>query len=97
VNILQALGQAGGFTENANRETIRIIRNENGTARIYQLNLLEDNSISSANFFLQPNDIVLVNPVRAITQRQERLALFGLGMSIISSISFIVWQIVRNP
>src|SRR5687767_6465693 len=56
-NILEAIGKAGGLTENANRENIRILRNENNTAKIYRLNLLEDNALLSPNFFLQPNDV----------------------------------------
>lgn len=96
VNILEAIGKAGGLTENANRETIRIVRNENNMAKIYRINLLEDNSISSQNFFLQPNDIVLVDPIKSNAKRQERVATIGLVVSVISSISFLLYQALNN-
>lgn len=89
VNILEALGQAGGLTENANRRTLRIVRNENNVAKIYQLDLLEDNTLTSQNFFLQPNDVVLVNPRRAVTDRQNRVATIGLVVSLITSFTFM--------
>lgn len=96
VNILEALGQAGGLTENANRQNIRIIRSENNTAKIYQLDLLEDNSLTSQNFFLSPNDIVLVNPRRAVSDRQNRLALVSLGFSLVTSFTFFFTQVLNR-
>jgi polysaccharide export outer membrane protein len=96
VNILEAIGQAGGLTENANRQNIRIIRSENNTAKIYALNLLEDNSLSSQNFFLTPNDIVLVNPRRALADRQQRLATISLGFSLITSFTFLLTQVINR-
>ena len=96
VNLLEAIGKAGGLTENANRETIRVIRNENNSAKIFRVNLLEDNSITGQTYFLQPNDIVLVDPIKANSLRQERVATVGLVISIISSLSFIVYQVLNN-
>jgi polysaccharide export outer membrane protein len=92
VNILEAIGQAGGLTENANRENIRIIRNENNTAKIYKLNVLEDNSLQSANYYLQPSDVVVVNPVKVAGAKQERFATVGLIVSIVSSLTFLLIQ-----
>lgn len=96
VNILEAIGKAGGLTENANRENIRIVRNENNTAKIYTLNLLEDNTLLSSNFFLQPNDILLVNPLRSIAQREKTNATIGLVFSVISVISTTLFFAFRN-
>jgi polysaccharide export outer membrane protein len=89
VTILSAIGEAGGLTDNANMKNIRIIRNENDTARIYQLSLIDDNLISSDKFFLQPNDIVLVNPLKAKTSREQRIGFISLIVSIMSSLAFI--------
>ena len=90
INILEALGHAGGVTDNANMQTIRIIRNENDTAKIYKINLLEDNLLSSSNYFLQPDDIVIVNPLKARSSNQQRIAVVGLIISIISSLAWII-------
>lgn len=96
INILEAIGRAGGLTENANRQTIRIVRNENNTAKIYRINLLEDNTLLSQNFFLQPNDIILVDPVKATGTRQERTATIGLVISVISTVSFLLYTLFNN-
>jgi polysaccharide biosynthesis/export protein len=96
VNILEAIGKAGGLTENANRENIRIVRNENNTAKIYTLNLLEDNTLLSPNFFLQPNDVLLVNPLKSTAQREKTSATIGLVFSVISVISTALFFAFRN-
>jgi polysaccharide export outer membrane protein len=96
VNILDAIGKAGGLTENADRERIRIVRRENSTAKIYEINILEDNSLQSPNFFLQPNDIVLINPLKSRVQSQQRTATVGLVISVISVISSMLYIVFRN-
>lgn len=96
INILEALGQAGGLTENANRETIRIVRNENKTVKVYRVNLLEDNSILSDNYYLQPNDVVVIDPLKSNAMRQERIATIGLVVSVISTVSFALYQFFNN-
>jgi polysaccharide biosynthesis/export protein len=96
VNILQALSKAGGLTENSDRENIRIIRNENNTAKIYQMNLLEDNSLLSSNFFLQSNDILLINPLKSKAETQQRIATVGLVISVIGVITSALYIIKNN-
>lgn len=93
VNILEAIGQAGGLTENANRQNVRIVRNENNTVKIYKVDMLEDNSLLSKNYFLQPNDVVIVDPLKANALRQERIATIGLVISVISAVSFALYQV----
>jgi polysaccharide export outer membrane protein len=89
INILGAIGEAGGLTENANMKNIRVIRNENDTARIYQFNLLEDNLLASNQFYLQPNDIVVINPMKSKTTSQKRNATIGLALSIATTLAFL--------
>jgi polysaccharide export outer membrane protein len=96
VNVLEAIGKAGGLTENADREKIRIVRNENSTAKIYEINILEDNSLQSSNFFLQPNDIILINPLKSRAQTQQRTATIGLVISVISVVTSMIYLVFRN-
>jgi polysaccharide export outer membrane protein len=95
INLLEAIGQAGGFTENANRQTVRIVRNENKSAKIYPVNMLDQNSLSSKNFFLEPNDVILVNPKKVLSNRENRLSTISLALGLMSSVTFIVYQLTR--
>lgn len=90
VNVLEAIGQAGGFTQFADRENVRIIRQENGKANMYHINVLEDNLLLSDKFFLQPSDVILVNPTKKRTTNQERLSTLSIILTIATSISFIL-------
>ena len=96
LNILEAIGKAGGLTENANRQNIRIVRTENNVAKIYAMDLLEDNALLSPNFFLQPNDVVLVNPLKSLAQREKTTATIGLVFSVISVVSTALFFAFRN-
>jgi polysaccharide export outer membrane protein len=91
VNILEAIGKAGGLSENANLGNVRIVRSENNTAKIYRINLLEDNSLLSPNFYLQPNDIVLVGPLKPTVQNQQRSATISMVMSIVVTVTSLIW------
>ena len=96
LNLLEAIGKAGGLTENANRENIRIVRTENNSAKIYQFNILEDNSLQSPNYFLQPNDIVLVSPLKSNSRSQQRTATIGLVVSVISVVTSVLYLVFRK-
>lgn len=61
-NILEVLGLAGDLTKIANRKKIKIIRVESGYSKVYYVNLKDKNIINSEVFFLQPNDIIYIQP-----------------------------------
>lgn len=96
INVLEAIGQAGGFTEFADRANIRLIRQENGKANMYQLNALEDNLLLSDKFFLQPNDVILVNPTKNRTTSRDRLSTISIILSILTSITFVTINLANS-
>jgi polysaccharide biosynthesis/export protein len=96
INVLEAIGQAGGFTEFADRENVRLIRHENGKANMYQLNVLEDNLLISDKFFLQPNDVILVNPTKTRTTSRDRLSTISIILSILTSLTFVTVNLANN-
>lgn len=65
VNIIQALSHAGGFTDLSNRSKVKIIRNEDGKLKINTLNLKNDEIFNTQFYYLQPNDAIYVEPLKA--------------------------------
>ena len=66
-------------------------------AKIYSINLLEDNSLLSPNFFLQPNDILLISPLKSKIQNERRTATIGLIISVIGVITSVLYVVTfRN-
>ncbi len=64
INIFQAIGLAGDMTSFGNRKKIIVIREKDGVASYNEINLSERNVVKSNYYYLQPNDIVYVEPLK---------------------------------
>ena len=53
---------AGDLTKLANRKKIKIIRTESEKPQVYYVDLRDKNIVNSELFYLQPNDIIYVQP-----------------------------------
>jgi polysaccharide export outer membrane protein len=67
LNVLEALALAGDMTSYGNRTNVTIVREENGVQKIYKINLLDQNLITSKYFYLLPNDVLYVESLNAKT------------------------------
>lgn len=95
VNIMEAIGEAGGLTDLADKANIKLIRQKEGKTEVLYVNLLEEEFLSSPYYFINQNDILVVP---ALKQRPYR-RYFGPNLSlIISSLSLLllVINISRN-
>jgi len=63
INIFQALGFAGGITDYGDKSKITLIREENSIFKYYNVDLTNKGIIETDFFYLQPNDIVIVEPI----------------------------------
>lgn len=63
--IFDAIGLAGDLTDFAERREVQIQRrNENGSVQVEYINLLDPSTISSPYYFIQPNDVIHVRPLK---------------------------------
>lgn len=62
VTIPQAIGLAGDFTADGKRETVTIIRAENGVQKVTKVDFTKTDFFSSPYYFLKQNDIIYVEP-----------------------------------
>lgn len=92
LTILEAIGMAGGFDDLANREQVKVIRRTHNGAKatVHYVNLLDENLIASPYFFVQPNDVVVVPPIK---QRPMRRYL-AQDISIISTVAALIVSVV---
>jgi polysaccharide biosynthesis/export protein len=77
VTILETLGLAGDLTTFANRENIKLIRQTPTGSQVVLLDLTDPKLLSSEYFFLMPNDVLYIEPVKA---RAKRTNLEVLGV-----------------
>ena len=90
LNILEAVGESGGFTDFANRSKVKIVRRENDEITIAYVNLLDDNLLSSPYYYLRPDDVVSVAPLGAKNWRLNNVANIGILFSGISALTLLM-------
>ena len=65
INIFQAIGLAGGLKEYANAKKIKLVRQTLKGADLFTVDLTDKEFLQSENFYLMPNDIIYVQPMKA--------------------------------
>jgi polysaccharide export outer membrane protein len=87
--IYEAISIAGDATDFANNEKLQLIRTlEDGSKKIYRINLTDYSSFTSANYYLQPNDILYLQPQKAKVDKQNAIYI-TIGVST-ASILFLI-------
>lgn len=90
VTMAEAIAGTGGFGELADRSQIKVIRQRDGNSQVFYIDMLDENSLINNNFFIHPNDIIVVPPLR---QRPFR-KYFGQNISLfVSTVSVILLTI----
>ncbi len=65
ISLLKAIGLAGDLTIHGKRNNILLIREENGSRITHRIDLTQPDFFSSPYYYLQPNDVVYVQPNKA--------------------------------
>lgn len=81
VNIIEALANAGDILPTGNRKDILVIRQYPEGQKIHHIDLTDIAALESPYYYIQPNDIILVKPLK-------RKAL-GAGQTAIQNITTI--------
>ncbi len=64
VSVLDGLAMANDLTVLADRSRIRIMRSRDGTNHLYHIDLKDQNILANPYFYLQPDDVVIVDPLK---------------------------------
>lgn len=65
VNVFEAIANAGDITMVGTRSKVQIIRQLPEGVQIYDIDLTDRNVINSPYYFIQPNDVINIQPLRA--------------------------------
>jgi polysaccharide export outer membrane protein len=65
LNIFEAIAMAGDLTDIGKRTGITLMREEHGKIQLINLDLTDRNIIHSPYFYIKPNDIIYVQPVKS--------------------------------
>ena len=64
LTVLEAIGRAGGLGDYGNRSNVLVVRPIDKGTKTFRLNLQDKNILSSQAYFLLPNDVVIVEPLK---------------------------------
>ena len=93
INILEAIGLAGGLTEFGMKKNVKVIREANGRREVGFLDLSSDSLFHSPYFMLMQNDMVLVDPTPRKAKKTEQEIFFrqaGFIVSVITATAVVV-------
>lgn len=89
ISILQALGHAGDLTIDGVRKEISLIREIDGQRIVYDIDLTDTETMNATTFYIQPNDVIIVQP----NYRKVKSAGFIGNPSSITSIVTLIFSI----
>jgi polysaccharide export outer membrane protein len=64
LTVLEAIGRAGGVGDYGRRDRVLVVRSTPEGSKTYRINLQDKNLLSSEAYFLMPNDVVIIEPVK---------------------------------
>jgi polysaccharide export outer membrane protein len=95
INIYEALALGGGLTQYGNRKNIILIRREGDRIMHHKLNLT-DSKISGKNFFyILPNDVIVVEPMRNISNSYGNNTYSTILGSITTFLAILIFAGIR--
>ncbi len=90
INVLQALGLAGGVTDFGRADKVVLVRKSANGSKVSHIDLTDNGLLTSENFFLLPDDVIYVAPRGSKSFIFEKLPygmLFGIASLVVSIIA----------
>jgi len=87
LNVYEAIERAGGITDYGNRSKVLVVRQTAEGRKTFYINLQDRNILASEDFFLLPNDMVYVKPLKWRSYRVQSQDFIYVLTSITSIIT----------
>jgi len=95
--IIDALAMAGDITMVGNRTEVQIVRQTNGGVQFFSIDLTDHKAVQSPEFFIQPNDVINVYPLRAKSWGigTTGFATFASVITVLASTATLIYTLSR--
>ncbi len=95
LNIYEALGLGGGITRYGDRKNIILMRHEGEKIMHYKLNLSDSKIANKDYYYILPNDVIVVEPLKAISSSYSNITYTTLLSSITTLIAILLFTGVK--
>jgi polysaccharide export outer membrane protein len=95
LNIYEALGLGGGLTQYGDRKRIILIRNVGGKIMHYQLDLSNSKIAGKDYYYILPNDVIVVEPLKALSSSYQNITYTTILSSITTLIAVLLFTNVK--
>ncbi|WP_163714689.1 polysaccharide biosynthesis/export family protein [Mangrovibacterium lignilyticum] len=93
--ILEAISNARGTTDYSKLEKAKVIRENEAGKYSIEVDLTDKSLLSSAAYYIQPNDVIYVSPDKSFKNTRLNAPLYTLMLSTIST-AVVVITLIRN-
>lgn len=93
VTIMEAIANSGDINVTGNRKEVQILRKQPHGFETFTLDLTDANVVNSPNFYIQPNDYIIVKPLRQKSWGTGVTGIQTLG-TIITALSLVTTTIL---
>jgi polysaccharide export outer membrane protein len=91
LNIYEALGLGGGLTRYGDRKNIILVRNDEGKVLRYRLNLSDSKIANKSYYYIMPNDVIIVEPLKAISTSYSNITYTTILSTISTALAVLLF------
>jgi len=95
LNIYEAIGLGGGITRYGDRKNIVLIRNQGDKIMHFRLNLSNSMIADNAAYYILPNDVIVVEPLKAVSSSYSNITFTTVLTSITTLIAVLLFTGVK--
>ncbi len=89
VTVFQAIGFAGGTSGFGDLSQVTLVREKDNVVKYFYLDITRKNIASSEYYYLLPNDVLIINPIKA-KYREMRDYGLNLTATVLTSVSMLL-------
>jgi len=95
LNVYEALALGGGLTRYGNRKNVILIRHEGDKIMHHKLNLSDSKIASKDYYYVLPNDVIVVEPLKSISTSYSNITYTTILTSITTLIAVLLFAGLR--
>ncbi len=90
ISCFQALGLAGGVANYGNLTNVTLLREVNDEIKFYVMDLTQKDIVESSIYYLQPNDVLMIEPIKAKYSSLRSYNNLSIVLSTITTLALLI-------